>query len=216
MKIFSLPADIKALIFDLDSTLYTCPDYAEAQVKGQIQRLADKRGQSFVSTLEEIETNRNSWSASHEGKKLSLGNAFVHFGVSIAESIRWREELIHPRPYLKPDKRLIEALSALRVRFSLALVTNNPALVGRRTLSALGVEAFFQTVVGLDTCGVSKPHEAPFLKAAADLGVQASGCVSIGDRYDIDIALPLELGMGGILVDGVHDVYALTTTLEIG
>jgi phosphoglycolate phosphatase/putative hydrolase of the HAD superfamily len=33
--------------------------------------------------------------------------------------------------------------------------------------------------------------------------------VSIGDRCDIDIALPLELGMGGILVEGVEDVYAL-------
>ncbi|MDR2796887.1 MAG: HAD family hydrolase, partial [Treponema sp.] len=32
---------------------------------------------------------------------------------------------------------------------------------------------------------------------------------SVGDRYDMDIALPLSLGMGGILVDGVEDVYHL-------
>jgi phosphoglycolate phosphatase/putative hydrolase of the HAD superfamily len=31
----------------------------------------------------------------------------------------------------------------------------------------------------------------------------------VGDRYDIDIDLPLKLGMGGILVDGVKDVYKL-------
>jgi hypothetical protein len=28
----------------------------------------------------------------------------------------------------------------------------------------------------------------------------------MGDRYDIDIAVPLKLGMGGILVDGVEDL----------
>jgi phosphoglycolate phosphatase/putative hydrolase of the HAD superfamily len=35
----------------------------------------------------------------------------------------------------------------------------------------------------------------------------------VGDRYDIDIALPLQLGMGGVLVDGVSDVYGLPPVL---
>jgi phosphoglycolate phosphatase/putative hydrolase of the HAD superfamily len=39
------------------------------------------------------------------------------------------------------------------------------------------------------------------------LGVPPESCVSIGDRYDIDIATPLEMGMGGVLVTGVEDVY---------
>jgi phosphoglycolate phosphatase/putative hydrolase of the HAD superfamily len=72
---------------------------------------------------------------------------------------------------------------------------------------------------------VSKPHEAPFRKAVELLGIGALGseapslplesCVSIGDRYDIDIALPLKLGMGGILVDGVEDVYGLGERLHV-
>ncbi|GHU60966.1 hypothetical protein FACS189445_2140 [Spirochaetia bacterium] len=41
-----------------------------------------------------------------------------------------------------------------------------------------------------------------------------TACVSIGDRYDIDLLLPLELGMGGILVDGVEDVYKVPGILE--
>jgi phosphoglycolate phosphatase/putative hydrolase of the HAD superfamily len=46
------------------------------------------------------------------------------------------------------------------------------------------------------------------------LGVDAKNCVSVGDRYDIDLALPLELGMGGILVDGVSDVCRLPQVFE--
>jgi phosphoglycolate phosphatase/putative hydrolase of the HAD superfamily len=76
------------------------------------------------------------------------------------------------------------------------------------------VADLFGALVGLDTCGVSKPHEAPFLRAAEILGVSPAACVSVGDRCDIDIALPLELGMGGILVDGVEDVYQLPILME--
>jgi phosphoglycolate phosphatase/putative hydrolase of the HAD superfamily len=71
-------------------------------------------------------------------------------------------------------------------------------------------------VVGLDTCEVSKPHEAPFRKAAELLAVPLAACISVGDRYDIDLALPLELGMGGILVNGAEDVYLLPGTLPTG
>jgi phosphoglycolate phosphatase/putative hydrolase of the HAD superfamily len=41
-------------------------------------------------------------------------------------------------------------------------------------------------------------------------------CVSIGDRYDIDLDIPLQMGMGGILVDGVEDVYCLPELLTKG
>ena len=49
--------------------------------------------------------------------------------------------------------------------------------------------------------------------AAEAAGAEPERCLSVGDRYDIDIALPLELGMGGILVDGVEDVYGIPDLL---
>jgi ribonucleotide monophosphatase NagD (HAD superfamily) len=36
----------------------------------------------------------------------------------------------------------------------------------------------------------------------------------VGDRYDADIAPALELGMAGVLVDGVKDVYLLPEFLS--
>ena len=47
------------------------------------------------------------------------------------------------------------------------------------------------------------------MKAVEKLGVEAAACLAVGDRYDLDIALPMEMGMGGILVSGVSDVYQL-------
>ena len=40
-----------------------------------------------------------------------------------------------------------------------------------------------------------------------------SDCISIGDRYDIDLALAIELGMGGILVSGSEEVCNLCDIL---
>jgi phosphoglycolate phosphatase/putative hydrolase of the HAD superfamily len=216
MRIVRLPGRVGAFLFDMDMTLYTNPEYAQFQVDSPTRRLAGLRGLSFEEMREEIAAFRRGWEAAHGGRKTSLGNIFASFGVSIAESIRWREELYEPADYLSPDPRLREALLALAASLSgssgrvpLVVVTNNPVLVAQKTLGVLGVADLFAAIVGLDTCGVSKPHSAPFLKAAELTGVEPAGCVSVGDRYDVDIAPPLELGMGGILVDGVEDVYRL-------
>jgi phosphoglycolate phosphatase/putative hydrolase of the HAD superfamily len=213
MKAYRLPAHRAAVLFDMDSTLYTHSEYQQTQIDLPIERLARLRRKSFEEMNGEIARCREEWAAAHDGQKISLGNVFKAFGVSIEESVRWREELYEPERYLAEDPLLCAALAKLAVCFALAVVTNNPVSIARRTLAVLGAAGFFRVIVGLDTCGVSKPHKAPFLKAAEQCGAAAASCVSVGDRYDIDIALPLELGMGGVLVDGVEDVYKLPDLL---
>ena len=104
-------------------------------------------------------------------------------------------------------------MQTLKKSCALVCVTNNPIGVGCKTLCALGVEGCIETVIGLDTFGKSKPAKEPFEEAARRTGAKIEECLSVGDRYDIDIALPLEMGMGGILVDGVSDVYELEKVL---
>ncbi|MFP3089006.1 HAD family hydrolase [Treponema sp. TIM-1] len=213
MKIYRIPSVRSALIFDMDSTLYTNAEYARDQIDLPIWHLARIRGRSFEDMKREIETYRETW-AQTKGEKISLTNTFKDFGISLEENIRWREELYEPSRYLKPDPVLGKTLDALASAFSFALVTNNPVLVAKKTLAALGIGEFFTIMVGLDTCKVSKPHRAPFIKAMEFLEIPAEECIALGDRYDFDIAPPLELGMGGILVDGVEDVYGLEEILK--
>ncbi|MDR2246229.1 MAG: HAD family hydrolase [Treponema sp.] len=217
MTIFRIPQTITALLFDMDNTLYSHEEYLRFQRESPVRRLAELRNTGFDEMRREIAEYRKTRSAEHGASggsaQISLGNVFLAFGVSIEETIRWREELYEPARFLKKDPKLRETLTALASTFSLAVVTNNPVLVARKTLAVLGVADLFGALVGLDTCGVSKPHTAPFLKGAELSGASPAACVSIGDRYDIDIALPLDLGMGGILVDGVEDVYGLGSQL---
>jgi phosphoglycolate phosphatase/putative hydrolase of the HAD superfamily len=214
MKVFRLPVQCKAVLFDMDCTLYSNPEYGQLQIDLLIEKLAQLQGKTFDEMNNEITLFKKKWAQEHDGQQISIGNTFTHFGISIRKNAQWRKELYHPEQYLVADQRLRSVLEQLESKYTLAVVTNNPVSIAVKTLSVLGVEDLFHEIVGLDTCGVSKPSEEMFMRAAILCGTVPESCVSVGDRYDIDIALPLELGMGGILVDGVEDVYNLPEVLE--
>ncbi|MBR3544072.1 MAG: HAD hydrolase-like protein [Treponema sp.] len=208
-RFYSVPSDIKAIIFDIDSTLYTNAAYAFEQVDCQVRRFASIRGITNDQARKMVADYRKKYAAENGGKKVSLSNTLRSFGVSIEQSVQWRRELIEPADFLGLDKKLQEALAALGRRYKLLCVTNNPILPAQKTLDALGVADLMEVLVGLDTCNLSKPAKEPFERAAKEAGVPFDKIISVGDRYDLDLAPALELGMGGVLVRGVEDVYRL-------
>ena len=214
MKICRLPEKIKTIIFDIDSTLYTNETYVSHQSEVQLRRFAKVRGISEEKARTMFDDYRSEWSKTHGGQKISESNTFAALGIPIETTVAWRNELIEPADFLSRDEKLFEVLQTLKESYALLCVTNNPVSVGRKTLSALGVENCIETVIGLDTFGKSKPAKEPFEEAARRTGAKIEECLSVGDRYDIDIALPLDMGMGGILVDGVSDVYELPNVLN--
>ena len=209
MKTYNLPSNPKTLIFDIDSTLYTNAAYAFEQVDCQVRQFAKDRGITADEARKMVADYRKQFAAANNGKKISLGNTLLAFGIPIAQSVEWRKTLMEPADFLTRDEQLIQTLNELSKRFNLICVTNNPVFTARKTLDAIGISDFFPEIVGLDTCLKSKPAVEPFMKACEITNTQPKNCIAIGDRYDMDIALPLELGMGGILVTGVEEVYGL-------
>ncbi len=214
MTIYHIPQDTKAIIFDIDSTLYTNEEFAKSQDDVQIRRFAELKNLDYGVASDMVISYREEWSKLNGGKKLSLGNTFIDLGVPLEESIKMRKELIHPENYLSVDQTLIKVLTELSESYALVCVTNNPVSVARKTLSCLGADTILSEIIGLDTCHSSKPDRRMYELAAMRVGVPVENCISVGDRYDIDIATPLEMGMGGILVDSVADVYNLKKMLN--
>ena len=213
MKTYNLPSNPKALIFDIDSTLYTTSAYAFEQVDCQVRQFAKDRGITAEEARKMVSDYRRQFAATHDGKKISLGNTLLAFGIPISQSVKWRKKLLEPSDYLCYDQRLVEELSDLSDNFKLICVTNNPVLPARKTLDAIGVSRFFEEIIGLDTCFKSKPAVEPFMAALEYLNCKPQECVAVGDRYDLDIAIPLQMGMGGILVTGVEEVYGMNKLL---
>ena len=210
MKTYNLPPNPKTLIFDIDSTLYTNAAYAFEQVDCQVRQFARDRGITADEARKMVSDYRKQFAAENDGKKISLGNTLLAFGIPIAQSVEWRKTLMEPADFLKRDEQLIQTLSVLSKSFNLICVTNNPVFTARKTLDAIGISEFFPEIVGLDTCLKSKPALEPFEKACELTATAPQECIAIGDRYDMDIALPLKMGMGGILVNGVADIYEFT------
>jgi len=213
MRILHIPPTPKALIFDLDSTLYEHREYALFQSRVLIERLARERGEPFHAIEAEIEGIRAARLAAGLGAT-SLGNIFLELGVDIKTSVRWRIEAIEPSVWLEVDPKLRAALEFLTKHYSLALVTNNPRIVGEKSLRTLGVRDLFAQVIGLDDTMRSKPDAAPFTLATVRLGLPAAAFVSIGDREEVDLLPARGLGMGAILIEAVADVYKLPEALN--
>jgi phosphoglycolate phosphatase/putative hydrolase of the HAD superfamily len=248
MKVYRLPPDIRAVIFDIDGTLYQHPGYVKHQIDILIEELARVRGWTLEAAHKAVAEARIAVAAAQGAQTTSLGNAMAYLGIDMATSVAWRERLIKPEHFLGTDPALRQTLLRLRGMglhscdlhshgLRLVALTNNPRSVGEATLQALGVAEFFARVVGLDDTMKSKPAREPFLLAArhalAGLGTELPGCsgtepdgtgtepgtgfascLAVGDRYDVDLAIPLELGMGAVLVDGVQDVYLIPGLVE--
>lgn len=213
MKIHKIPQTIQTLIFDIDSTLYTNSAYAYEQVDCQVREFAKLKNMTSDEARKLVFDFRKNFAKENDGKKISLGNLLTNFGIPIEQSVQWRNDLMRPEAFLIRDEKLICELQILSKKYKLICVTNNPVKPARKTLEVIGISDFFEHIVGLDTCYKSKPAREPFEKALELTKTVAENAVAIGDRYDLDIELPLRMGMGGIEVSGVEDVYGLNKIL---
>lgn len=213
MEKFNLPQNPTTLIFDIDGTLYTSAEFVQEQIDVQVRHWADINGMSHEDARKKIADFRKKYAAENDGKKISLGNVFLNFGVDIDTSIRWRIELLKPENFLKPNEDLKTALEKASEKFTLIAVTNNPVEAARKTLAVLGLDKIIPEIIGLDTCRKSKPAKEILDIALERTGAKAEECISIGDRYDIDLSLPVKMGMGGVLVNGADEVIEFLETL---
>lgn len=209
-----LPTDKpRALLFDIDNTLYHHREYVDGQIEGQIRRFARHRGISDAEAHSLIEAERGKLTRD-EGRRPSLANTLQSLGVPISESITWRKEEIHPERYLGRDEELSKMVAGLSRSYRLAALTNNPREIGVRTLRCLGIGDYFEHVTGLDSSGESKPSWSPFQHILDALFLPIGETVMIGDRYDVDLAPMIERGGYGILVTNREELLGISAVLE--
>lgn len=85
-----------------------------------------------------------------------------------------------------------------RAGYPLACVTNKAAQFTEPLLGALGVRAFFTFVVSGDTLPEKKPHPAPLLYAAQQLGVRPEEALMVGDSIS-DVRAARAAGFGAVV-----------------
>ncbi len=195
----------RALVFDLDDTLYPERSYVMSgfsAVGAWVEkRLGVPAGQvaSELRGLHEAGVRGDTFDRWLEDRCLN-GPGLLS---QMIEAYRTH------RPSIRPFAAVPGLLSRLSGSFRLGLVTDGFRDVQRLKLEALGLERYFEAVVFSDDLGREawKPSPKPFEAVLAALGVPAPDAAYIADNPLKDFPGPRSLGMKAVRVrfdDGYH------------
>ena len=191
------PAVRRAILFDLDDTLYPSNQFRCSGFAAVACHLEE----AYHLDAETVRASLVSSSRGPErGRELQV--CARQFGLppsivgELVEVIRGHE------PTLTLPRITAAALSALRPSWALGVVTNGPPDVQARKVAALGIDRFVDCVVYAQAhgSGTGKPDREPFLEALRRLAVPADRTVFVGDDDYSDVFGASRVGMHTVLM----------------
>jgi len=189
---------IRAVLFDLDDTLYAQAEWLRGAWRA-VSKVAAARGLD----PDAMEAALVAICAEGSDRGRIIDRALARIGAPdtpvapLLEAFR-----SHAPRSLTPYPGALAALSRLRAEVTVGLVTDGEVPIQRAKIRALGLTEAFDVVVLSDALGraLRKPHRAPFESALAAAGTCAERAVYVGDRPDKDVAGAAAAGMRAIRV----------------
>jgi HAD superfamily hydrolase (TIGR01549 family) len=189
--------DIKALVWDLDGTLYQNFSVGEAMEK-EFLKFFNKH--CFTVTIEEfreLSKKHGSWS------RTITENSSLKNEIKIIDQI---EDILNKHRFLNKDPGLVKAIEELS-SFKHIILTNSRKKDVLLCLKAIGFkkkkESYhpFEEIIARDTEGKLKPS-VDLLKKVIDLtGLKKSEHLMIGDSFHSDIEPATNFGFKAIHID---------------
>lgn len=204
---------IKAIIFDLDDTLYNEMQFVESGFKAVSLYMSAEFNvdeTEFFQTLIKIL------------KKNGRGRIF---NIALKEAGLFKKSLVTklvqvyrnhvPNLTLYSDAQYV--LSSLQKRCKLGLMTDGNQRVQKSKINALGLQAVFDIVVATTCYGREnqKPSPFPYLKTVNRLGVKPEEAVYVGDNPYKDFIGARAIGMSTVrLLRGQYEKVRLDKEFE--
>jgi len=112
---------------------------------------------------------------------------------------------------------LRETLEALRAMgYRLGIATNDSEAGAHATARALGIERFFEAIIGYDTAARPKPYPDPLLHFAQKLGLQPREIAMVGDNlHDLETAHAADAGLAVGVLSGNSPREALEPHADV-
>lgn len=203
---------IRALVFDLDGTLYVSDGVGRQIDESAMVHVAAVRGISPEEAKLLVREIREKIAA-RTGRTASLSHACLELGVDLRELHRHFEAEIVPDPFLARDERVVELLQRLEERHQLHIYTNNNRHLASRIMGALGIAGCFRRVFTIEDSWRPKPDREVLEAIFREIGQEPAQCLFVGDRYDIDLRLPRELGCRVFHTRTVDELLTIETIL---
>ncbi|MHC4982052.1 MAG: HAD family hydrolase [Planctomycetota bacterium] len=188
---------IRAVVFDLDDTLYAERDYVRSGYRAVAERLENCPAGGGEADADIYQ--RWLWQRFLRGKSEAAFDALNdHWRLGLtAEQIRQLVDTYRGhRPDIRPTDGVAEMLGHLHPRFGLALLTDGYLPAQHLKLEALKLRRFFDVTVFTEEFGRAcwKPSAAGYEMAQQRLGLPHEALAYVGDNPAKDFVAPNELG----------------------
>jgi len=199
---------LKAIVFDLDGTLYNSRGLATEIHRVACLALSLQMGTGFEDAEIRLAETKRAIS-SITGRETTLSAACAEMGCDIRVLHRYLAEMIEPEQFLRRDERVVSMLSRLAAEQALHVYTNNNRRLAGRIMAAIGVNAHMGRLFTIEDLWRSKPDRLALEAVYAAIDAAPSECLFVGDRYDVDLRLPEELGSVVYLTKTVDELLQL-------
>ncbi len=205
--------ELKALVFDLDGTLYVNNDLGREINLCACRYIAELKG-TTVPDADNLLRETKKRLAAARGVESTLSHACMELGGDLREIHRRFADEIAPEQFLFPDKRVTDLLLSLGKRFEMTVYTNNNRRLSARIMETIGVAGLFHRVVTIEDCWRPKPDREALEYIYRLLGRSPAECLFVGDRFDIDLRLPAAMGSTVFLATCVEELLPLNKLLH--
>jgi putative hydrolase of the HAD superfamily len=176
---------IKAVLFDLDDTLYLESEFFRSGFRAVADELCRRQKQDPEQIVAMLERFHHNESRTGVFQKLAHRLKFPEDWIpGLVETFRNHE------PSISPCADAVRCLQCLRGRFKTGCVTDGWKEVQRRKLKALNITQYFDVLIVCDDHGREhwKPHAFAFQWCCNALQLKPDQVVFVGDNPDRDIA----------------------------
>ena len=202
---------IKAVVFDIDGTLYYSLSYLRHLTRGIIEALAE------LMKVDLKEAEMRFLSIKNQVKTISMGLKLL--GIDRHRFYEVVVEKVEPCKYIRPRPELKKLLANLKAKkIKVGCHTNSSRKLAKKVLKCLGLSLNdFDLVITCDDAE-PKPSEEGYLTVMKILGLKPDEILYVGDRWEVEIEPAKRLGMKTALVSrklhGEPDIH-LGDVMEI-
>jgi len=196
---------LKAVLFDLDGTLYIRAPCLRAFLAAQYDKRRDILGvvprEAFIEAFVACDANGS------VRRDEAYPRVLAEIGGDLAAASLLVDDYVTGyRDFCRPAPGLFPMLDALRTAgFRLAIITNGQTPIQEGTIAGLGLTHSFDVIVISEREGIRKPAAEIFRRALARLDVAAGEAVYVGDNPEADIDGARAASMGAIwMVNGYY------------
>ena len=213
MSAFEAP-EIKGIVFDLDGTLYVCDRFAAEIQRASTIYIAGVKGITHPEAGQLIAETRKRL-AEESGMVQTISAVCTELGGSVQELHRFFESTLRPEAYLVRDERVIRLLERLAEKFSIFIYTNNNRVLTARIMNYLGVDHVVSGVFTINDTWRGKPDEEGVKRVLEQIGLSPDETLFVGDRYDVDLRVPEQLGCPVYLSQTLEQLLRLEELLAV-